>query len=174
MFDFEQYKPLFLKANRALGTALVEDKLVTAEHLDLANARLLDMLRQGEFKQASLLNILLANPDVLKEGVLVQYQIDAHELSLINFTSYNLERSVSPETDFAACWATRTLPYDVQEEFVFLATNFYLSEPVRAFWQDIYQGKQLVWSIAGVADLGDALERVESRIGGSSIEPKTK
>lgn len=164
--EFEHYRPLFLRANRALGTALVEHKLVTNDQLEIANAKLLELLKNGEFKQASLLNILLigqSGSPGLQENAMVQYQLDTHELGLINLTSYNLERSVEPNIDLPACWATRTLPYERQEEFVYMATNFYLSEAVRKFWKDYYKDSQLVWSIASSANLTEALERLEVR-----------
>ena len=162
--DFEAYRPLFLRANRALGASLVEHKLVTNEHLELANAKLLELLKNGEFKQASLLNVLLVGQGGVQESALVQYQLDTHDLGMINLTNYNLERSLDPGVDLAACWATRTLPYERQEEFVFLATNFYLSDAVRKFWQDFYKNSQLVWNIAGSANLTEALERAEVKL----------
>lgn len=161
--ELENYRPLFLKANRALGAALVEHKLVTPEQLDAANGKLLELMKQGEFKRASLLNLMLMMDNGPKESAIIQYQLDTHELGLINLTNYNLERSVEAHIDVAACWATRTLPYEKQEEFVFLATNFYLSEAVRKFWQDIYKDCQLVWSVASATNLAEALERMEAR-----------
>lgn len=161
--DLENYRPLFLRANRALGSALVEHKLVTSEQLDAANGKLLELMKNGEFKQASLLNLLLMMENGPKENAIVQYQIDTHELGLINLTNYHLERSVEATVDVAACWATRTLPYERQEEFVFLATNFYLSEAVQKFWQDIYKDYKLVWSVATSANLAEALERMDAR-----------
>lgn len=161
--EIEQYRPLFLKANRALGSALVEHKLVTPEQLDAANGKLLELMKNAEFKQANLLSLLFAMEHGPKEGAIVQYQIDTHELGLINLTNYNLERSVENNVDVAACWATRTLPYERQEEFVFMATNFYLSEAVRKFWQDLYKDYQLVWSVATVGNMTESLERMEAR-----------
>jgi len=161
--DLENYRPLFLRANRALGSALVEHKLVTPEQLDAANGRLLELMKNGEFKHASLLNLLLAVEGGPKETAIVQYQLDTHDLGLINLTNYHLERSVEATVDVPACWATRTLPYERQEEFVFLATNFYLSEAVRKFWQDFYKDYQLVWSVATSGNMAESLERMDAR-----------
>ena len=165
--DFAQYKPLFLRANRALGMAFVEHKLVTAEQLDAANARLLEFIKNGEYKLASLLSILLNTNDSLKEDALIQYQMDTHELGIINLTSYNLERSLDPRLDLAACYATRTLPYERQEEFVFLATNFYLSEAVRKFWRERYANLALIWSVTTAVNMAESLERAELKKGTS-------
>lgn len=161
---FEPHRPLFMRTNRALGSALVEHKLVTAEQLEVANARLLELLKAGEFKQASLLSLLLMGESAIQEPAIIQYQVDTHELGLINLTNYNLERSVSPDLDLGACWATRTLPYERQEEFVFLATNFYLSEPARNFWQDHFKGLQLIWSVTTNVNLMESLERAEGKL----------
>lgn len=161
--DFEQYRPLFLRANRTLGTALTEHKLVTSDQLEAANGKLLELMKNGQWKQASLLNLLLMVSDSPQESAIVQYQIDTHELGLINLTNYNLERSVDANIDIAACWATRTIPYERQEEFVFLATNFYLSDAVRKFWKDVYKDSTLVWSVATSINLAESLERLEAR-----------
>jgi hypothetical protein len=160
---FEPQRPLFLRANRSVGAALVEHKLVTSDALDAANARLLELLKSGEFKQASVLSLLIQKAGGPSEAAIIQYQMDTHELGAVNLSTYNLERSLSPELDLVSCWATRTLPYDRQEEFVFLATNFYLSEVVRKFWQEHFKGLQLIWSVASSSDLIEALERAEAK-----------
>ncbi len=164
MLEFEAYRPLFLRANRSFGLALVEHKLVSSEQLELANTKLLELMKNAEFKQASLLHILLMGGAVMQEPALVQYQLDTFELGLINLTNYNLERSVEANLDLPACYATRTLPYDRQEEFVFLATNFYLSETVRKFWEDYYKGQQLMWSVASQENLIESLNRMEAKL----------
>ena len=160
---FEHHRPLFLRVNRTLGAALLENKLVTPEGVEKANGRILELLKNSEWKQASLLNVLLAGVDSLKESALIQYQVDAYELGLINLTNINVERSVDHTLDLAACWATRTLPYERAEEFVMMATNFYMSEVVRQWWQEKFKGLQLVWSVCPSANLAEALERVEAK-----------
>jgi hypothetical protein len=161
--ELEQYRPLLLKTNRALGAALLEAKLITPEQLEAANVRLLEQIKHSQWRQAALLPLLLSGNGELKEGALLQYQAEIHGVGLIVLSSYNLERSVEPSIELPVCWMTRSLPYDRQEEFVFIATNNYLSEPVREYWAQRYSGLKIVWMAAGVGDLSEAIERVESR-----------
>jgi hypothetical protein len=162
--DFERHHQLFLRVNRTFGAALLDAKLVSSEALEKANGRILELLRSSEWRQASLLSILLAGVEGLKENALIQYQVENHELGLIDLTHINIEKSIDPTVDLAACWATRTLPYERQEEFVMLATNFYMSQAARAYWEGKYKGLQLVWSAAPSGSLAEALERLEVKL----------
>jgi len=161
--DLEAHKPLILRANRALGTSLVEVGLVSPQHLEVANEQLTELIQAGELKQASLLALLMRNTEELKESAIIDYQAQKLEKGLIDLENYNLERSFNFETNLAECWVTRTIPYDQQEEFVFMATNFYMSEPVIKFWESKYADSTLIWSVASTVSMIDALERLEAK-----------
>lgn len=62
-----EHRPLLMRANRLLGSALVEHNLVKFEDLEAANERVLELAGQGHFRQASVLGILLYEKKVLRE-----------------------------------------------------------------------------------------------------------
>lgn len=159
--SLDSQKPLILRVNRALGTALVEQRLVETQQLEVANEQLSELIRNGELKQASVLGLLLRNAEQISEDGMIAFEAQRYELGLIDLTNYQLERSFDNKVDLAACWATRTIPYDQQEEFVFLATNFYMSTPVIKYWEEVYSDRKLIWSIASTSSMIEALERLE-------------
>ena len=61
------------------------------------------------------------------------------------------------DVDVDACYATRTLPFDQVEDIIFLATTYYLSNPVRDFWESKYEGT-VVWMVAPFAEIEERLE----------------
>jgi len=164
-------KPLILRVNRALGTSLVEKRLVEPQQLEVANEQLSELLQSGELKQASVLGLLLRNASEGQEQSIIAFQAQTFELGLVDLTNYQLERSFDTVVDLAACWATRTIPYDQQEEFVFLATNFYLSEPVVKYWEGVYPAKKLIWSVTSTNAMIEALERLENHLASQPEQP---
>lgn len=151
-------RSLFIRGNRAMGQALVQAALITQHNLDDANARLIDCVRSDQFRMAGLLPILTLDMKVLSEPQLLHYESE-HGTGLIDLHSYQVRPAVG--TDIAACWATWTLPIDEREGIHFLASAYYLSQPVRAYWEQVL-GANLVWYAASLSVISEAIERMEA------------
>jgi len=151
-------RSLFIRGNRSLGLALVQAGLLSQQNLDDANARLIDCVRSDKFRAMGLLPILTHDMNVLSETQLLHYQAE-HGAGLIDLHSYQTRVPVG--TDAAACWATWTLPIDEREGIHFLASAYFLSQPVRTYWEQIL-GTNLVWYAASVQVMIEAIERIEA------------
>jgi hypothetical protein len=150
-------RSLFIRGNRALGLALVQTGLVSQQNLDDANARLIDCVRSDKFRAMGLLPILTYELKALSETQLLQYQAE-HGAGLIDLHSYQAHIPVG--TDPGACWATWTLPIDEREGIHFLASAYYLSQPVRTYWEQLL-GTNLVWYAASLQVMIEAIEKIE-------------
>lgn len=157
-------RSLFIRGNRALGVALVEADLVSLAQQEQANLRLMDVMKSGNLRGGGLLPILLHDLRLLDETVLLNHQVARHSLGLIDLTSYDLHvpGGVTP----GPCWTTWTLPFDEREGTTFLATAYYLSPPVRTYWEQLLGG-DAVWYAASLKTMIDALER----FGGADKKP---
>jgi hypothetical protein len=153
-------RSLFLRGNRALGQALVQAGLVTQQDLDLANARLIDCVRSGQLKGNGLLPILTHEMNVLSETHLLQHQAAECGIGLIDLHSYQVRPG--PGVDPAACWATWTMPIDEREGVHFMVSAYYLSQPARAYWEQLLNGN-MVWYAASLPVLIEAFEKLESQ-----------
>ncbi|MFA5257204.1 MAG: hypothetical protein WC360_03560 [Opitutales bacterium] len=153
-------RSLFIRGNRALGLALVQSGLLPQPLLDEANARLIDHVRAGKLKGQGLLTILSHDMQALSETQLLNYQAAEHGTGLIDLHSYQVRPP--PGTDPMACWATWTIPIDEREGISFLASAYYLSQPVRSYWEQILGGN-LVWYSASLQVLIESIERLEAQ-----------
>ena len=154
--DFD--RSLFIRGNRAMGLALVQAGLVSQQNLDQANARLIDCLRSGVLKGSGILPILTHEMNALPENHLLQHQAAQLGMGLIDLGSYQVR--TPPGTDAAMCWATWTLPIDEREGIRFLASAYYLSQPVREAWETLCGGP-VVWYAASLETLIAAIEKIE-------------
>ncbi len=150
-------RSLFIRGNRALGMALVEGELVNPAQQEQANARLMDVVKSGNLRGSGLLPILLHELRTLDEATLLNYQTSHHSLGLIDLRSYELHPpgGVTP----GPCWTTWTLPFDEREGTTFLATAYYLSNPVRLYWEQLFGGN-VVWYAATLKTLIEGIERL--------------
>lgn len=153
-------RSLFIRGNRALGLALVQAGLITQQNLDDANARLIDCVRSDKFRAMGLLPILTHDLNALSETQLLHYQAE-HGAGLIDLHSYQTHIPVG--IDPGACWATWTLPIDEREGIHFLASAYYLSQPVRSYWEQLL-GTNLVWYAASLQVMIEAIEKIETPI----------
>ncbi|MEM8548068.1 MAG: TRAP transporter TatT component family protein [Pseudomonadota bacterium] len=71
-----EQRPLILRSNRFLGSALIERGLVTAEDLEVANEKLLETIQAGDIRGASLLNILIYEQKALDEALLLDSLVE--------------------------------------------------------------------------------------------------
>jgi hypothetical protein len=130
-----------MRANRLLGAALAEHNLVKYEDLTAASDRLLELAAAGDLRQTSLL--------------------DEHGLGAVDLRSYESPEELRKSLDLGACWATWSVPFDREEDFHFIATAYYLSSAVRAYWEKIY-GKNIIWSVTTMDIIADFLDRQQA------------
>jgi hypothetical protein len=122
-----EHRPLLMRSNRLLGSALIEHNLVRFEDLEAANERLLEIAAGGDMRRSSVLNILAYETKVLKEEDLLHHVVDDHGLGVIDLRGYEVPEEVKAGLDLGACWATWTVPFDKEEDFHFVATAYYLN-----------------------------------------------
>lgn len=144
-----------------MGSALVDKGLISVETLDQANQRLLEVLQTGNLKQASLLYVLLFDLRAMTEEKLLTHLVDEHNLGLIDLKGYDLEKTVAPPLDLPLCWTTWTFPFDHVEDTWFVATAYYLSQPVIKHWTALL-GERIIWYAASLATITESLDRLET------------
>jgi hypothetical protein len=159
--SLQDHRPLIVRSNRALGSMLLEKRLVTPEQLDEANAKFLESLQGGDVRRASILHVLMFEMQVLNEDAYIEAIVEKHGLGLMDLHGCQFRKAGDLQIDLEACWVTWTVPFDLVDDFVMLATLFYSSPPVVKFWQDKYAGKNLLWYVTSVRSLQSSLDRLE-------------
>ncbi len=159
--SLQEYRPLIVRGNRALGSMLLEKQLVTPEQLDEANEKFLANIEQGDARRASLLHTLMFEMQVLKEDAFLEATIEKCALGLIDLHGCQFRKHADLQPDPSACWATWTLPFDVVDDFYMLASLMYPSPAVVKFWQEKFAGKNLVWYATSVRSFQSAMEKLE-------------
>lgn len=152
-----EHRPLLMRANRLLGSALVEHNLVKFEELEAANERVLELAGRGELRQASVLGILVFEQKVLREEDVLHTVMEEHNLGVVDLRSYDVPEDIRRDLDLGMCWATWTVPYDKEEEFWFVATAYYLSNAVRTHWEKKLGGP-VIWHATTMDVISDFLE----------------
>ena len=167
-----------MRANRFLGSALVESGLITYDHIDAANQKLLDYIKAENLRQASLLNILIYELQALKEDSLLNYIVQTHGLGLIDLSRYRFDKTFfeSLGVDLELCWSTLTVPFDLVEGVSFLGTAYFLSVPIVEHWQETLK-TNIVWYAAPISSVVDALEKLtpkpeDAKAPGAAAPPK--
>jgi hypothetical protein len=151
-------KPLIMRANRLLGATLVGQELVSIDDLDEANERLAELMgSQSQSHQVSLLSILVNEKQVLSEDQLLDILLEEHGLGLIDLSNIDFAPELRETLDLKVCWATLTVPFDLMEDTVYLATSYYLSPAVRTHWQEMFN-KNVVWYASTVDSIMRFLE----------------
>lgn len=156
-----EIRSLLMRANRLLGASLVEANLVTVDQLENANEKLLELIAGGTPRQCTLLGVLAYDQKVVKEEDVLQYCVDEHGIGLIDLHTYEGADEVRAGLIHAACWATWTIPFDRDEDFTLIATAYYMSPAVRAFWEKQFGG-QIIWYGTTLETIADTLERLAS------------
>ena len=154
-----EHRPLLMRSNRLLGSALIEHNLVKFEDLEAANERLLEIAATGNMRRSSVLNILAYETKVLREEDLLHHVVDDHGVGVIDLRSYDVPEEVKRDLDLGACWATWSVPFDKEEDFHFVATAYYLSPAVRAHWEKTLGG-QIIWQATTMDIIADFLDRI--------------
>ncbi|SDR66974.1 hypothetical protein [Opitutus sp. GAS368] len=159
-----EYRPLLMRANRLLGSALIEHNLVKFEDLEAANERLLEVAATGQVRQSSVLSILVYEKKVLKEEDVLHHVVDDHGVGVVDLRGYDVPDDVRKDLDLDACWATWSVPFDREEDFHFVATAYYLSPAVRSYWEKKLGG-QIIWQATTMDIIADFLDRVHAERG---------
>jgi len=159
-----EYRPLLMRANRLLGSALIEHNLVKFEDLESANERLLEVAATGPVRQSSVLSILVYEKKVLREEDVLHHVVDDHGVGVVDLRGYDVPDEVRKDLDLDACWATWTVPFDREEDFHFVATAYYLSPAVRSYWEKKLGG-QIIWQATTMDIIADFLDRVHAERG---------
>jgi hypothetical protein len=155
-----EYRPLLMRANRLLGSALIEHNLVRFEDLEAANERLLEVAASGDVRQSSVLNILIYEKKVLREEDVLHHVVDDHGVGVVDLRGYDVPDDVRKDIDLDACWSTWSVPFDREEDFHFVATAYYLSPAVRSHWEKKLGG-QIIWQATTMDIIADFLDRVQ-------------
>lgn len=160
MASITEHKPLLMRANRTLGSTLMELNLVKIEDIEQANEKLLEMVAKNQLRQSSILAILAFDLKVLGEGDLLQHVVELDGVGLVDLRDYEVPDESRKNLDLGACWATWSVPFDKEEEFYFVATAYYLSPAVRAFWEK-QLGGSILWFGTTLEGIADYLERLQ-------------
>lgn len=155
-----EYRPLLMRSNRLLGSALVEHNLVKLEDIEAANERLLELLATGDMRQASLLSVLVNEKKVLREEELLHLGMEDQGIGVVDLRNYEVPEDIRKSLDIGMCWATWTVPYDKEEEFHFVATAYALSTAVRSHWEKKLGGP-VVWQATSMEIIAEFLDRLQ-------------
>lgn len=157
-----EYRPLIMRSNRFLGSALSERNLVSMEDIETANEKLLEYIKNGEFKNANLLSILINQMEVLEEGKMINAVLEEYGIGLIDLSHYEFPNFFDYHVDPDLCWATFTMPFDRIEDFYFIASAYYLSRPAIKYWEDRMDGK-IIWYATSLRSIFDGLGKLGSK-----------
>ena len=108
-----EYRPLLMRANRLLGSALIEHNLVKFEDLEAANERLLEVAASGQVRQSSVLGILVYEKKVMREEDLLHHVVDDHGVGVVDLRGYEVPEEVKKEKkercfDYYYCYFSGT------------------------------------------------------------------
>lgn len=154
-----EIRSILMRGNRLLGASLVEANLVTVDQLENANEKLLELIAGGTPRQCTLLGVLAYDLKVVREEDVLQYCVDEHNIGLIDLRQYEGSEDARAGISLAACWATWTLPFDREEDFAMVATAYYLSPAIRAFWEKQIGGP-IIWYGTTLDEIAETLERL--------------
>jgi hypothetical protein len=160
-----------MRSNRLLGAQLVEHNLVNIDHLEQANEKLLELISTGAPRQRTVLGVLAYELNAVKEEDILIHQSDTDGTGVVDLRHYEMNEELKAKLDIASCWATWSVPFDVEEDVTFVATAYYLSPPVRKYWEELYDGRVL-WFGTTLENIADLLEAHEGAAAG--LAPATE
>ena len=160
-----------MRANRLLGAQLVEHNLVKIEDLEAANEKFIDVVSSDQPRQSTILGILAYDMKVLKEDDVLHHLVETDGLGLVDLRDYDVLDETRKNLDANACWATWSVPFDREEEFWFVATAYYLSPAVRAYWEKELNGP-ILWFGTSLETVADYLEKYATELAGTGSKPE--
>ncbi len=167
-----EHRSLLMRANRLLGAQLVEHNLVRIEDLEAANERLLELISAGNPRQCTVLGVLAYEKKALTEEDVLTHLAETEGVGLIDLRTYDVHDEVKAQLDIGACWATWSVPFDKEDGFHCIATAYYLSPAVRAYWEKHY-GTPVVWYATNLEIVADYLEKLEAERGAGGAAAAT-
>ena len=163
-------RSLLMRANRLLGTSLVEHNLVKVEDLEKANERLLELIATNQPRQATVLGVLAYEIKAFREEDVLQHIVETEGLGLVDLRAYDPPDEIKKGLDLDACWATWSVPFDQEEDFMFIATAYYLSPAVRTYWEKRYNAP-LLWFGTTLECVAEHLDRIGDSTGYKAADP---
>ena len=160
-----------MRANRLLGAQLVEHNLVKIEDLEAANEKFIEVVSGDQPRQSTILGILAYDMKVLKEDDALHHLVETEGLGLVDLRDYDVPDESRKNLDVNACWATWSVPFDKEEEFFFVATAYYLSPPVRSFWEKELGGP-ILWFGTTLEAVADYLEKYVTEAAELQVTPE--
>jgi len=160
---FIMIQPIILRSNRFLGNNLVNNELISLEQLEEANNLLLDKIDAKNIKEASLLRILMWELSTLAEADLVEFQVEEYEIGLADMGFYSYLPDMEESYTIEDCWSTWTVPFDHENGYYFLATAYYMSQPVVDLWEEKLDGR-VMWFVTELGGLSTLLENAEQEM----------
>jgi hypothetical protein len=154
-------RSLMMRANRLFGAGLVEHNLVKLEDLEKANERLLEIIASNQPRQATVLGVLAYELKVIKEEDVLQHLVESEGLGLVDLRGYEPPDDIKKGLDLDACWATWSVPFDLEEDFMFIASAYYLSPAVRTYWEKRFEGP-ILWFGTTLEGIAEHLDRLSS------------
>ncbi|MCR6656326.1 MAG: hypothetical protein NVV63_11035 [Opitutus sp.] len=156
-----EHRSLLMRANRLLGANLVECNLIKLPDLEAANERLLEIVASGQTRQSTLLGILAYEMKTVREEDVLLHIVENEGAGLVDLKHVEVSDDIKKGLDLGACWATWSVPFDREEDFHFIATAYYLSPAVRAYWEKQCDGP-ILWFGTTLENIADQLEKLEA------------
>lgn len=150
-----------MRSNRLLGATLVEHNLVKIEDLESANERLLEALATDQPRQSTILGILAYEKKVLREEDVLHHMVETEGVGLMDLRHYDTNEELRKKLDTGAAWATWTVPFDREDEFYLIATAYYFSPAVRAYWEKQFDGP-ILWYGTTLEVIAEFLEKLDA------------
>jgi hypothetical protein len=151
------FRSLLMRSNRLLGAQLVEQNLVKIDHLEAANEKLLELINTGAPRQRTVLGILAYELNAVTEEDVLLYQSEKEGIGVVDLRYYEFHEELKRSVDTSPCWATWSVPFDVEEDVTFIATAYYLSPAVRKHWETHFNHRVL-WYGTTLEVIADVLE----------------
>lgn len=149
---------LILRANRYLAAALLENRLITSDDVEKANAKLLGFLHSSNVHNTSVLTILIYDLKALEEEALIHRLVDHYKVGLVHLGHFSIEQAPLENVSLEECTATMSVPFDRIGNAVCIATCYYLSKPVIDYWESKFEN--ILWYTTSVNSLTSALDKI--------------
>lgn len=157
-----------MRSNRLLGAQLVEQGLIKLDDLEAANEKLLDLINSGTARQRTVLGILAYDLNAVNEEAILLHQRDTDGTGMVDLEHYEINEELKAKLNLDECWATWSLPFDVEEDMTFVATAYYLSPAVRKFWEERFDDRVL-WYGTTLEGIADYLEKCQGETGNAVV-----
>lgn len=155
-----EFRPLMMRSNRLLGASLVEHSLIKIEVLEQANERLLELMASAADVPVSILQILVVEKKAITEQQILNFLSEEMGLGVVDLTNYEQPDEIRKRLDPGACWATWSVPFDIEEGVNFVASAFYLSPAVRSYWEAELNGP-ILWYATTTENVSEFLAKLQ-------------